>query len=273
LKAIPDILERVVLAHGLTTDVLGKNMEVHKSIGSTNARAKELAVAGAPEGTVVIADAQPEGRGRLGRSWVSPPGKGIWMSIILRPNISPEQAPRITVMAAVAVAKALKYIAELELGIKWPNDIVYNGKKLCGILTEVHAEPEIIHYAVVGIGINVNLSVQDFPDEIRDIATSLIIEKGREFNRAVIVRAVLQEMERSYVQGLRGDNFVLLLKEYEGRSVIFGKNIRVIGPAYEFSGYAEGFGEDGSLLLRLDDGRLEKVLAGDVSIRGGNRYV
>ncbi|MFO7154353.1 MAG: biotin--[acetyl-CoA-carboxylase] ligase [Caldicoprobacter oshimai] len=273
LRQVPDILDEVLLTRGLNTSILGRNVEIHSSIGSTNARAKELALSGAREGTVVIADEQVQGRGRLGRSWVSPPGKGIWMSVILRPRLSSQQVPRITIMTAVAVANALKRSAQIDVGIKWPNDVVCGGKKLCGILTEVHAEPEVIHYAVVGIGLNVNLSFEDLPEDIRDIATSLRIEKGKEFNRADIIKSILQEMEKGYLQGLRDDGFAGLLKEYERRSVILGKRIRVIGVDGQFSGYAQGFGLDGSLMLRLDDGRVERILAGDVSLRGENGYV
>lgn len=273
LRQTPDILDEVLLVHGLNTSLLGKNIEIHSSIGSTNARAKELALSGASEGTVVIADEQVQGRGRLGRSWVSPPGKGIWMSVVLRPHLSPQDVPRITIMTAVAVAEALKRCAQVEVGIKWPNDIVCNGKKLCGILTEVHAEPEVIHYAVVGIGLNVNLSIEDFPEDIKGIATSLKIEKGEEFHRVDIIKAMLQEMEKGYLQKLDDDGFAELLKEYERRSVILKRRVRVIGVGGEFLGYAEGFGEDGSLMLRLDDGRLQRILAGDVSIRGENGYV
>lgn len=273
LRQVPDILDDALLLRGLDTSVLGRKMEIHSSIGSTNARAKELALNGAPEGTVVIADEQVQGRGRLGRSWISPPGKGIWMSVVLRPRLFPQQASRITIMTAVAVANALKRSAQIEVGIKWPNDIVCGGKKLCGILNEVHAEPQVIHYAVVGIGLNVNFSQEDLPDGIKDLATSLKIEKDKEFCRVNVIRAILQEMEKIYLQKLNGDGFAELLKEYERRSVILGKRVRVIGIGSELSGYAEGFGEDGSLILRLDDGRLETILAGDVSIRGESSYV
>lgn len=273
LRQVPDILDDALLLRGLDTSVFGRKMEIHSSIGSTNARAKELALNGAPEGTVVIADEQVQGRGRLGRSWISPPGKGIWMSVVLRPRLFPQQASRITIMTAVAVANALKRSAQIEVGIKWPNDIVCGGKKLCGILNEVHAEPQVIHYAVVGIGLNVNFSQEDLPDGIKDLATSLKIEKDKEFCRVDIIRAILQEMEKSYLQRLNNDRFTELLKEYEAHSVILGKRVRVIGIDSELSGYAEGFGEDGSLILRLDDGRLETILAGDVSIRGESSYV
>jgi len=273
LKEVPDILDKALLLRGLNTFLLGKNVEIHSSIGSTNGRAKELALNGAPEGTVVIAHQQVQGRGRLGRSWVSPPGKGVWMSVILRPRLFPQQVSKITIMAAVAVANALKRSAQVEVDIKWPNDIVCSGKKLCGILTEVHAEPEVIHYAVVGIGLNVNLSIEDLPDNIKELATSLKIEKGREFCRVDIIKAMLQELEKGYLHGLSDHGFAEILREYESRSVILGKRIRVIGVGGEFSGHAEGFEEDGSLILRLDDGSLERILAGDVSIRGENGYV
>ena len=220
LKLIPDIMDRVVLTNGLKTSIIGRNMECYQNLASTNARAKEMALADAPEGTVIIAEEQSRGRGRLGRNWVSPAGKGVWMSVILKPRLSPEKAPRITIMTAVALVRALKQAAELETGIKWPNDIVCNGKKLCGILTEIHAQPDIINYAVVGIGINVNLSVRDFPEDIRNIATSIKIEKGREFRRSDILQAVLENMEDMYLNYFDDDNFERLLQEYRDYSVV-----------------------------------------------------
>ncbi|MGI6189605.1 MAG: biotin--[acetyl-CoA-carboxylase] ligase [Clostridiales bacterium] len=273
LKLIPDIMDRVVLTNGLKTSIIGRNMECYQNLASTNARAKEMALADAPEGTVIIAEEQSRGRGRLGRNWVSPAGKGVWMSVILKPRLSPEKAPRITIMTAVALVRALKQAAELETGIKWPNDIVCNGKKLCGILTEIHAQPDIINYAVVGIGINVNLSVRDFPEDIRNIATSIKIEKGREFRRSDILQAVLENMEDMYLNYFDDDNFERLLQEYRDYSVVLGKKISVAGPTGEFSGKALDFGEDGSLLIQGDGGKVEKLWAGDVSIRGEKGYV
>jgi BirA family biotin operon repressor/biotin-[acetyl-CoA-carboxylase] ligase len=273
LKHVPDVLDWVVLTNRLNTTVLGKNMECHPTLASTNARAKELALGGAPEGTVVIAEEQSGGRGRLGRRWVSPPGKGIWMSIILKPKLPPEKVPRVTVMTAVALIRALKHAAGLEAGIKWPNDIICNGKKLCGILAEVNAEPDIINYAIVGIGINVNLSADDFPEEIENIATSIKIETGREFSRRSIFQAVLESMEEIYLNSFNDENFERLLRDYRAYSVILGKRISVVGSAGEFVGKAIDFAEDGSLLVQSDDGRLEKLWAGDVSIRGEKGYV
>lgn len=251
LKLIPDIMDRVVLTNGLKTSIIGRNMECYQNLASTNARAKEMALADAPEGTVIIAEEQSRGRGRLGRNWVSPAGKGVWMSVILKPRLSPEKAPRITIMTAVALVRALKQAAELETGIKWPNDIVCNGKKLCGILTEIHAQPDIINYAVVGIGINVNLSVRDFPEDIRNIATSIKIEKGREFRRSDILQAVLENMEDMYLNYFDDDNFERLLQEYRDYSVVLGKKISVAGPTGEFSGKALDFGKMVRCLFRV----------------------
>ena len=273
LTYVPDVLEPAVLTSGLDTSIIGKNMECHKTLASTNIRAKELALAGAPEGTVVAAEEQIQGRGRLGRSWISPSGKGIWMSVILRPQLSPEKAPRVTVMTAVALVRALKRAAKLEAGIKWPNDIVCSGKKLCGILTEIHAEPDVISYVVVGIGINVNLSAEDFPEDVRNTATSVKMEKGRELNRRDIIQAVLEDMENIYLNSFSDDNFEQLLEEYRNYSVILGRTISVVGAAGEFTGKALDFSKDGSLLVQRDDGRIENLWAGDVSIRGETGYV
>ena len=145
---------------------MGRNLEIYDIIDSTNNRARELALADAPEGTLIVAETQLKGRGRLGRSWISPKGKGIWMSLVLRPDIPPDKAPGITTLVAVAIRRVLNQLTGLDIGIKWPNDIIVNGRKVCGILTEMHGDMDKIYYIVVGIGINANLEESDFPAEL-----------------------------------------------------------------------------------------------------------
>ncbi|MBW1745028.1 MAG: biotin--[acetyl-CoA-carboxylase] ligase, partial [Deltaproteobacteria bacterium] len=177
------------IRQGLCTNVLGrKNIIYLKETDSTNTRAKELATQGAPEGTLIIAEKQTNGRGRRGRSWFSPPGGGIYFSLILRPAISPGETPRITLMTAVVLAETLISLMKLKLRIKWPNDILVNGKKLAGILTEISTEMDAVNYIVVGLGMNVNTRFEKFPSEIKKNATSILIETGKQFPRIRLIQ-------------------------------------------------------------------------------------
>ena len=273
MKRTPEIFEAAVLKHGLNTKVFGQNMEIHSQIDSTNKRAKECAFDGAPEGMLILADEQTQGKGRLNRSWISPPGTGIWFSLILRPPIPPVDAPKITAMAGAAVVKAIERVTGLAAGIKWPNDIVLGGKKVCGILTEINADLDLIHYVVVGIGLNVNMRPEDFPDEIRPIATSLRIEKGTVVNRNQMIQAILESMEEIYLEYIKDRDFRRVLEICKSRSVILGKQVRVLGLNEEFRGTAVDLDDDGSLLVKKDDGQVCKVLSGDVSVRGVHSYV
>lgn len=273
LVGIPDKLERVTLLHGMKTKVLGRTVEICESIDSTNSRAKELALLGYPEGTLVIAEEQLEGRGRLGRSWVSPAGKGIWMSLLLRPEIPPSAAPIITTLAALAVKRALEETSGLEVSIKWPNDIIIQNKKVCGILTEIHADIDIIHYVIVGIGINVNIEEKDFPEELLSSATSILIALGRKLDRIQLIQSIMKHMEDIYIDYIKTSDIGPILDECRKCSATLGRTVKVIGRGMEFSGKAVDLDEDGALLVLKDDGKLEKVLSGDVSVRGIAGYV
>ena len=198
LKDAPDLLLPSEIQIGLDTEILGKEMDYHPSVDSTNRLAKKLAYHGAAEGTIVVAEEQTGGKGRLERGFYSPRGKGIWFSVILHPNFSPHDAPKFTLMAAVAVAEAMARF-KLKAEIKWPNDIMHDGRKLVGILTEMTGEIGKITYLVTGIGINVNISREEFPEELRDIATSLSeLNGGEKISRVYFLRAVLEEFDKLY---------------------------------------------------------------------------
>ena len=273
LVGLPDKLERVTLLHGMETKALGRTVEIHEFIDSTNSRAKELALLGYPEGTLVVAEEQLKGRGRMGRSWISPAGKGIWMSLLLRPKIPPSSAPIITSLAALAVKRALEEVAALKASIKWPNDIILQNKKVCGILTEIHADIDIIHYVILGIGINANLDKEDFPKELLDSATSISIVLGRKVDRTELVQAIMKHMEDIYTDYIKKGDIGSILDECRKCSATLGRTVKVIGRDREFSGKAVDLDEDGALLVLKEDGEMEKVLSGDVSVRGIGGYV
>lgn len=273
LSAIPDILDSKTIFYGLKTQIFGHRLEIYETIDSTNSRAKILALGGAQEGTIVIADTQTAGRGRMDRIWISPAKKGLWLSIILKPPISPERAPELTVLAAIAAAKAFEDFAGLNATIKWPNDIVINGKKLCGILAEIQAEPDVVRSVVMGIGINVNMQKDDFPAELQDSATSILIEQGKVMSRRELLLVLLQNLESVYYEYLKNDGLDNLLEYYKSRSATLGKKVEVIERKSSFEGYALDIDKDGALLVRTGDGSLRKILSADVSVRGEKGYV
>lgn len=266
LKDAPDLLLPSEIQIGLETEIIGKKMEYHPSVDSTNRVAKALAYHGAEEGTIVVAEEQESGKGRLERNFYSPCGKGIWFSVILRPNILPKDASKLTLMAAVAVAEAMKRF-DLEAQIKWPNDILFDGRKLVGILTEMTGELAKISYMVIGIGINVNISRDEFPEELREIATSLSEMKGDKLSRVELFRAVLEEFDKFYRE-VKASGFNKVIERWKIYNVTLGKNIRVIsaGDGEIFTGKAIDLNSDGALVVETAQG-LRIVYAGDVSIR------
>ncbi|NLJ40661.1 MAG: biotin--[acetyl-CoA-carboxylase] ligase [Clostridiales bacterium] len=273
LVSIPETLDSLTLLATMRTQAMGRNIEIYETIGSTNTRAKELALKGAPEGTLIIAETQTVGKGRLGRGWLSTRKKGIWMSLILRPDIPPVQSPGITTAAAVAVRGALAKISGLDIGIKWPNDIILDGKKVCGILTEMHADLDRIHYIVVGVGINANQERDDFPEGLISTATSLKIALNHKVDRREIIALTMEEIERLYFSYIKNDNFKDILEESRLFSVTLGRKVKIIGKDTEFEGFALDFDVDGSLLVKRNDGIITKVMSGDVSVRGEEGYV
>lgn len=268
LLETPDLLLPEEVQNGLQTDFIGRQYIYHLSVGSTNQEAKKLATAGAPEGTVVVAEEQGAGKGRLERSFFSPKGKGIWFSVILRPAFLPQEAPKCTLMAAAAVAMAMERFG-LKAGIKWPNDILYEGRKLVGILTEMSAEMDGINYIVIGTGINVNILPEEFPADIRETATSLAIMKGEQVPRVEFFRAVLEALELLYRQ-VKVQGFAPVMAQWRKYAITLGQEVNVVGVGKNesFSGTAVDIDEDGALLVDTSQGR-RRVLAGDVSIRPG----
>lgn len=268
-KDAPDLLLANEVKDGLNTQIIGKEIYYFPSTDSTNREAKILAYSKVPDGTVAVAEEQTSGKGRLSRNFYSPRGKGIWFSLVLRPNLVPSDAPKCTLMAAVAIAHAMERIG-LRAQIKWPNDIMFNGKKLVGILTELSAEMSRITYIVLGIGINVNIKRGEFPPELQDIATSLMEMKGEKITRIEFFRAVLEEFDKLYVEVLKNpkQGFMRILDEWRKYDVTLGKKIKVItsGNGEYFLGIARDIDIDGALLVETPDG-IERLFAGDVSIR------
>lgn len=261
----PDLLLSEEIKDRLRTTLLGKNIHYFTHVDSTNNEAKKLAFQGAPEGTIVVAEAQNSGRGRLARGWFSPLAKGVWLSVILRPPFAPHQAPKCTLMAAVALTRAIRSFTGITCGIKWPNDILLDGKKLVGILTEMSAEMDAINHVVIGMGVNVNIRADEFPEELSPIATSLLIASGEPISRLGLLCVMLQELEMLYNQVLR-DGFASVLEEWRSLSVTLGQTVNVVAPGEQYSGVAITIDEDGALLV--DTGQdIRKVVAGDVSIR------
>lgn len=265
LRETPDLLLPQEIQNGLQTKCLGHAIKYFTDTVSTNNEAKILAANGAPEGMLVVSEAQNAGRGRLSRGWYSPSYKGIWFSVILRPAFLPQEAPKCTLMAAVAIVMAIKKCCGIDVGIKWPNDILYKGKKLVGILTEMSAEMDQINHIVIGTGINVNLSREDFPEELQEIATSLSMINGREIDRLPLLQTCLLEMENLYTV-VNKQGFSSVLELWKKNSVTLGQQVRVIGIKESFSGEAVDIDSDGALLVRTGN-EIQRVLAGDVSIR------
>lgn len=258
----------------LSTRWAGGRVFYFKETDSTNEQAKKLAADGAEHGTLVVADMQTAGRGRRGRSWTSPAGTGIFMSIILKPAFGPEHAASLTLVAALATAKAIEEETGLCPMIKWPNDLVVNKKKVTGILTEMSADEEQIHYVVVGVGINVNMT--KFPEEIRGTATSLRMEAGHEVDRAALIAAFLKHFEVEYVKFEKTEDLTLLQEEYNARLINREKEVRILDAAHPDGGYnarALGIDEAGGLLVERENHRIEAITSGEVSVRGVYGYV
>lgn len=266
-----DMMSEIEISRYMETESMGQNLVYRKETGSTNQDIKVLAEEGAPEGTLVVADKQTAGRGRRGRAWTSPTGKAIYMSVLLRPDCAPDKASSITLVMALAVVDALREQLTVECGIKWPNDIVLNNKKICGILTEMSAEMDAIHYVVSGIGINVNQT--SFEKEIADKATSLCLELGYKVNRSALAAKVIYYFEQNYAIFKKTFDFSLLKDKYDMFLVNRNKQVCVLDPKGEYQGIAEGINEKGELLVRTEDGRLTQVYAGEVSVRGIYGYV
>ncbi len=268
LVARPDLLTPEEVLAGLTTRRLGRVVEYRAAVGSTNDLAKEMARQGAPEGLLVLAEQQTAGKGRLGRSWSTPPGVAIAMSLVLRPDLPPYAAPRITLAAAVAVAESVREVTGVAAGIKWPNDVQVAGRKLCGILTEMEADLDRVAFVVLGIGLNVTLRREQMDPSFRDTATSLALEGAPPVRRAALVQAILARFEAAY-DALLGGRFDRVLDRWRALSVTLGQPVRVLGLDGQVTveGVAEEVDADGALLVRDGAGRLHRVVSGEVSLR------
>lgn len=265
-----DVMNETELISLRRTSWVGQEIHYFDTIDSTNTKAKELAEQGAPGGTLVVADQQMAGRGRRGRSWESPKGICIYMTILLKPEINPSHASMLTLVSALAVAKAISKVTGADAQIKWPNDIVLNGKKVCGILTEMSAQFDYINHIVVGIGINVHN--ESFPEEIADMASSLLMECGRRFHRAELIEQILEYFETYYEIFLQTEDLSGLVNEYNAILVNRNKAVRVLDPKEPFEGKAMGITKNGELIVDTWESR-KLVSSGEVSVRGIYGYV
>ena len=258
---------------------LQHNIVHYESTGSTNEDAKRLACEGAADGTVVMADAQSAGKGRRGRKWQSPVGSNLYFSLMLKPKFAPDKASMLTLVMALSVVQALnKEMGDaFDYQIKWPNDILVNGRKLCGILTEMTMDKGSIKSVVIGVGINVNQ--EQFDDEISDCATSLLIEKKRIDTQAMIpervelLKAVLEFFDTNYERFCRNLDLEFMKADYEASLVNMNNRVKVLEPAGEYEGIALGINEQGELLVQIPDGSIKEIYAGEVSVRGNYGYV
>lgn len=271
LLSSPDILNSEELHYNLNTEIIGNKIINFDKLDSTNQQAKKLALEGASNGTVVIAEEQTAGKGRRGKMWVSPPGTGIWMSVVLRPSVMPENASMLTLVAGLAVCKAVREITNLEASIKWPNDIVVNGKKICGLLTEMNSEIDFINFVVVGIGINVN--IEKFPPELDNIATSLMIEGNQSYQRKKLVKRTLEIFEDYYKKYLETEDLTKIIEEYNEHCINIGRKVRVTGRKQDITGNVKCVTNKGELIVTDQQGEDIVVTSGEVSVRGIYGYV
>ena len=263
------IYNETTIADQIHTKWAGKTVHFAREIDSTNLWIKRLAKEGAPEGTLALAEFQSAGRGRLGRSWEVPEGTSVMMSILLRPKFEPQYAPTLTLVMGMAVAKAVKSLG-FDVSIKWPNDVVVSHKKICGILTEMGVRDGKIDYAVIGVGINVN--IKEFPEEMVDKATSLYLESGREFDRSQIPGLVMEAFEKYYEKFAATCDLSGLKEEYESILANYNQPVRVLAKE-PYEGVARGITDGGELLVEKTDGTIVAVSAGEVSVRGLYSYV
>lgn len=255
----------------INTKWAGNTVYSYEEIDSTNAEAMRLAKDGENHGTLVTAKKQYAGRGRRGRTWASEDADNIYMSLLLRPKFSAEKAPMLTLVMAYSVAKVLREQEDLEVKIKWPNDLVIGKKKICGILTEMKMEGRAISSVIIGVGMNVN--VENFPKELRDKATSLKKEAGREFCCIDLIAKIMESFEENYNRFVEMEDLSFMQDEYNEMLVNCGKQVRILEPNNEYEAFALGINEEGELLVEKEDGKIERVFSGEVSVRGMYEYV
>lgn len=273
----PDRLSASEIMNYLPEECLCRNIECFNCLDSTNTRAKQFAEAGEPEGTLIVSEKQTAGRGRRGRSWSSESEEGIYMSFLLRPNIPTQKVSALTLLSALAVVKAIKEICSVEAEIKWPNDVMIAKKKICGILTEMSSEENDIRYVIVGMGINANTT--DFPEEIKDTAGSVYLQTGKKVNRCELTAAVIRHFCNSYERFCKEQSLASFVEEYNAVLVNRDKEVRIYYGMVENStsdqtdtGIARGIDSEGALLAEVD-GKIQRIISGEVSVRGLYGYV
>jgi len=259
----PDLLSPAEVRPFLRTRWIGKTIHYFRTVDSTNAQAYQLALRGAGEGEIVVAESQEKGRGRLGRHWFSPPFRNLYLSVILRPKMPPHQAPLITLMAAVATAEAIEKTSGLHPMMKWPNDLLMKGRKLAGLLNEIHSETDRIHFVILGIGVNLNTDERTFSKEIRTFATSLKRETGKTVSRKIFLQHLLQALEKWY-DVLHRQGGSPILQAWRNWAQVGGKQVRITSFGEQLTGKAVDVDSDGALILETANGQRKRIVAGDV---------
>lgn len=266
LVSAPDNLDSEEISARLCSTLVGRRLVCLKETGSTNSDAFRLAEGGAAEGTVVMADAQSGGKGRRGRTWSSPSGVNLYCSVVLRPRVMPHEAPQLTFLSAVAVARTIEQVTGLTPVIKWPNDVLVGGRKVAGLLNEMSAETDGINFVILGLGVNLNMTLAQFPHDLRHPATSLFLESGQRVDRVGFAAAMLSELDRLYA-GFLAHGFGPVREEWQSRCNARGREVVVSDAGSEVvRGMFDGIDGDGALLVRLPDGRIERILSGDVKV-------
>ncbi|MBO8169759.1 MAG: biotin--[acetyl-CoA-carboxylase] ligase [Thermoanaerobacteraceae bacterium] len=264
LNNIPDKLYEQEIKPLLHAEVIGRRIYHYEAISSTNDRLKELGDQGAAEGTVVVCEQQLSGKGRLGRSWFSPKGAGIWCSVLLRPEVQPQYASKLTLLGAVAVTEGIKDVCGRAPGIKWPNDLLFSGKKVCGLLTEMRAELDSIDYVVIGFGINVKPVA--FPAEFKDRAISLEEALGEKVDRVSLLARILEALERNYIL-FKESGFKPIRQKWQQYNVTLGNKVVITAHQERISGKAVAISERGGLVIETDGGERQEFLSGEVTLR------
>ena len=267
----PNIITAEEIMSQMETNVMAREVVFYPEVDSTNTWAKKIAEKDDSHGKLIVSERQNMGRGRRGREWDSPKGNGIWMSLILRPKMNPSNASMLTLIAALAVANGINQETDLKAKIKWPNDLVINGKKVCGILTEMSSELDYINHIVVGIGINANIT--KFSGELQNMATSISIQCGHDINRASLISKVMKEFEQYYEIFLKTESLVDIVKEYNENLVHLNQKVQVLTPNGSVEVLALGIDEKGRLLVRNHSNETKALMSGEISIRGINGYV
>lgn len=267
----PDTVSAQEIESRLATRWMGRPVKYYEVITTTNQYAKKAGEEGAPEGLLVVAEEQTQGKGRFGRWWKTPSGSCVAMTLLLRPKLPPARISMVTLVMGLAVTAAIRELYGLPAGIKWPNDVVLHGKKVCGILTEMSAELMAVNYIVIGTGINVNLKA--FPEELEHTATSIALELGYEVNRAELIAACMKKFEEYYELFVRDGDLSGMREEYNDLLLNREQQVRVLEPSGEYTGTALGINPAGELLVQKEDGSVEAVYAGEVSVRGIYGYV